>query len=706
VIDGSDVRVDTMIGAYEVALEMVSGSLGGFFSNNLDQNALKTHGFLWTGGDFVGGVDSLSTDTAINTLDNTNLIRVAGDAAKGIIGRAVTFYGPATWEGTGTVTMTSAGDRRSRWIFQRGLSVSGQAVIAGLPTQRVEIVHQSTLELQTGASLQVEAALYIPQRPIHLAEDSVLTLRGGGLLESNEISTPTNGLISFEGGSYQIGNLDVWAGNVTDDTFSVQALLQLDNGPVMEDVNNGDFKLRFVSGVMSASGLVTLAASRLTWSSGTFRPVEAFNTNQYPIFLWGKDLLSTSVLNGTNKTVLYSRVSLPAATWTGGDLILEGDAARTASVFFANGLTSDGSMAVQSVISNRALVTFVGGTWQHGGGLMDVQAGLDMVAQSSLLVNSGGVLRLAGGARLLGMDAATIEGTLAVDSLVTYTHISNEPLTVSTNGRLSGTGEFAGTALVEGTLAPGGTAGILTVSNITLGADSVYEWELVNWAQGPGEGFDQLAVSGVAVISNGATIRISVPTYIGDFTGEDRTFEILTSTNAIQLSSVTNVHIQQGRAQSASGGRWELIHTNNSLFLAYSLDPYLQWTASNGLAGAQALFTADPDGDFWNNGIEFVFGTSPTNAASGGGNLNIRLYQTGLGDYALFTYPLRKEAAYLSPRLLLQAELDGMSEAVSDGVNGIALVAVPDVPAAGFFQIEVYVPAILPVRFGQVWVVR
>jgi hypothetical protein len=47
-----------------------------------------------------------------------------------------------------------------------------------------------------------------------------------------------------------------------------------------------------------------------------------------------------------------------------------------------------------------------------------------------------------------------------------------------------------------------------------------------------------------------------------------------------------------------------------------------------------------------------------------------------------------------------------MSEAVSDGVNGIALVAVPDVPAAGFFQIEVYVPAILPVRFGQVRVVR
>ena len=708
IIDGADVRSAAIIGNFAVDLDFASGSFGGFLTNNPDINGLNGITLTWTGGDFVGGSNVMFALTQVNTVDNTNVIQIAGENEKGLVGRMVVFNSRAQWDGPGTVSMTSVGDRRSIWQFQQGLSVSSNAVIAGLPTQRVELVNGGELVLHTGATLQVQAELSMFGRPIELAEDSMLILQGGGLLQANAVHSLSNGLISFEGGRYQIGDLQVSAGNVTDDTFRVQALLQYQNGLAMADANNGDFNLRFVSGTMSASGLVRFATARFAWQNGSFRSVNVFDTNEYPVFVWGdgKGLGASAVLSGTNKEVLYSRLVLPTAEWTSGNIILQGEAARTASVFFAGGLVSDGSMAVQSVFSNHAQMVFIDGDWQHGGGIMDVQAELDMLSESSLMIETGAVLRLAGGARLLGISAAMIDGTLAVESPVTYTHINGDPLLVSTNGRLSGTGVFDGTVVVDGTLAPGASAGILTVSNITLGADSVYEWELANWAQGPGVGFDQLAVSGLAVISNGLTIRITVTNYIGDFTGEDRTFEILSSTNGILLSSVTNVFISQSGAQSASGGRWELIHTNNSLFLAYSLDPYLLWAASNGLAGAQALFTADPDADEWHNGIEFVFGTSPTNAASGGGGLNIKLFQNGISDYALFTYHVTKQSSYLNPRLLLQTEVGGANQTAFSGVEGVTVVPQFDVPTPAFIQTQVYVPATTPMRFGHVEVSR
>ena len=708
VIDGADVRGETTIGDFAVDLELTAGSFGGFFTNATDFNNLNTLAFTWSGGDFVGGTLSNIAHTQVSTDQNTNLIRVVGAGTKGIAGRTVGFLSLTEWEGTGTVAMTSVSNRTATWNFQNGLTVKGAATVAGTPSQLVRLFNNGTLTLETAATLRVETGFSATERDIWLDERSALVLQGGGMLLNNHLYSPSNGVISFEGGQYEVGNLQVVAGNVTDDTFRVQALLAYPDGLAMADANSGDFNLRFISGAMSASNLVRFATGRFAWQGGIFRPVAPLDATQYPVFVWGdgKGPAASAVLSGGDKQVLFARVVLPKAEWTAGNLVLEGEVARTAEVFFAGGLVSEGTQVVQSVSSNHASVLFIANDWLHRGGDMDVQAELSMFSESGLLVDTGAVMRLAGGGRLLGMSEAVIDGSLVVDSPVTYTHMNGDPLLITTNGRLSGTGWFDGTVAVDGTLAPGDSTGILTVSNISLGADSVYDWELYNWAKGPGEGFDQLAVSGWAAISNGMTIRISVPTYIEDFTGEDRTFEILTSTNAIFLSSVTNVIIDQSGARSASGGRWELVHTNNSLFLNYSLDPYRLWTESNGLAGAEALFTADPDGDFWNNGIEFVFGTSPTNAASGGGGLTIRLHQTGLGDYALFTYPTSKQSVYLNPRLLLRTEVDGTDQTILSGVNGVSVVLRPDVPTPAFLQVEVYVPATAPVRFGHVWVVR
>lgn len=77
--------------------------------------------------------------------------------------------------------------------------------------------------------------------------------------------------------------------------------------------------------------------------------------------------------------------------------------------------------------------------------------------------------------------------------------------------------------------------------------------------------------------------------------------------------------------------------------------PYAAWAAGKGLAGADAAFDVDPDGDTIPNGIEFVIGGEPNPAHPGWNSLALLPTAEVQGESMVFAFTRAKVAAYLGP---------------------------------------------------------
>jgi hypothetical protein len=129
-------------------------------------------------------------------------------------------------------------------------------------------------------------------------------------------------------------------------------------------------------------------------------------------------------------------------------------------------------------------------------------------------------------------------------------------------------------------------------------------------------------------------------------------------------------------------------------------DPYADWAATMGLAGAAAGFLADPDHDGIANGIEFVLGGQPNPALADAASQH--LLPTGAldGEHFVFTYRRSHAAAYLGPLVEFASDLSGPWTAAVDGVNATITAAL--IPGAGADMVTVAIPAAgLPRLFAR-----
>lgn len=134
--------------------------------------------------------------------------------------------------------------------------------------------------------------------------------------------------------------------------------------------------------------------------------------------------------------------------------------------------------------------------------------------------------------------------------------------------------------------------------------------------------------------------------------------------------------------------------------------PFTTWaTTTKGLSGNDALATADPDHDGYNNLAEFILGGEP-NPATAGSNADAiaPTLATGTGNH-VFSFR-RTQLATTQAGLTIGYEygsaLTGWTPAV-DGTGGVTIVPTPDGYGTGIDRVDVTIPDTLAVD-GKVFV--
>ena len=118
---------------------------------------------------------------------------------------------------------------------------------------------------------------------------------------------------------------------------------------------------------------------------------------------------------------------------------------------------------------------------------------------------TGGLLK-EGGGRLNFESASTYTGptTVAAGELQVNGSISNSAVSVADGAKLSGVGLVGSTTIGSGaTISPGNSPGELTINgDLTWGGGGSYDWEILSLADGPGTGWDLIAVGDELLFSS------------------------------------------------------------------------------------------------------------------------------------------------------------------------------------------------------------
>jgi hypothetical protein len=122
------------------------------------------------------------------------------------------------------------------------------------------------------------------------------------------------------------------------------------------------------------------------------------------------------------------------------------------------------------------------------------------------------------------------------------------------------------------------------------------------------------------------------------------------------------------------------------------------WATGKGLAGLNAAFDADPDGDGLTNGIEFVLGGEPNPENPGSNSTGLLPRGVTDGGNFVITFTRMNDAAYLNPTVEFDADLLGTWTTAVDPANA-TIEVIPGTLAA---TVTVRIPmGSSPTMFGR-----
>jgi autotransporter-associated beta strand protein len=450
----------------------------------------------------AGGTLNISSDANLGTAPGA-LTAASIIINGGVLNATATFslnanrgiaLGPTSRYGNGTISV-AAGQKLSYLgtianADTTGNSPGGSLTKAGPGTLELTgtstytfgtIINGGTLAIIQSANVGAQPGCYIPD---HLVIN-------GGTLEAEASLTlgSQRGIMLGPVGAAGVGTFQV------DDSMT----LELDSR-ITDNWNGTGSLAKIGNGILVVTGGVNDYSGDTTVSAGT---LQLNNSRALP--------------NGTGK----------------GNVVVNGTLAITNGANPAvNGLSGSGivdnissSLATFSAGNNNQSSSF-GGTIQNSGGapLTFAKAGSGTLTLAGSANHNGSTLVTAGTLALSG--SATIGSTtnIAVGTGATFdvSGLSGGTLTLNSGQTLSGNGSIVGTINGgSGTIAPGASAGTLTIANLTLGGGNL-NYDLANITT-VGAGVNDLTVvTGQLNIAGATTLNLNylngVPAASGKYT--------------------------------------------------------------------------------------------------------------------------------------------------------------------------------------------
>ncbi len=300
----------------------------------------------------------------------------------------------------------------------------------------------------------------------------------------------------------------------------------------------------------------------------------------------GRNSSPTNALTITNATVNCATIHVgtdtittPSFTFTTNDIagalvvtnfcMSTNDLVATILTNCSNSSTSTGAVFNTLTLSSGTLT----------GGLIQVHG-------TNTLVYNGGVL----GFTTLRVDGNTL-GAATIN--------------VPSGSMLQGVGYVANPVTIDGTLAPGGSVGTLTISNnLVLNSTAVLSYEM-----GSTGNADKAAVVGNLTLDGVLNVTTN---------NTDGLFGVGNYTLITYTGTLTDNILATG-TMPGPGFNYAIVAGGGSVVLQVTAagggDPYTTWASFYNLGG-NAAGGADPDGDGMSNTNEFLAGFNPTNSAA------------------------------------------------------------------------------------------
>lgn len=402
-------------------------------------------------------------------------------------GRALTTAGDFTNEGalvvgTGSAFMVASGSSLTNFTAATKTLTGGAYDLAGTLTfdgaDVVTLGAEVTLR-GTGGGIENEFGA----NALLQSSAGTNTIASGGMLAIRDAVTFTTG-----------GDMLVASGG----------MLDIDTGTTFKVASGFDLLNISSSGVLNDAGVVL---------RGT---LQADNADVVEIGA-GADLTldgdGSSLLNGAGMSAFAGLERIDSGSFTikgGRDLTVS-----NSTPFTVSGATGKLTVGPRATVDgpgpgmgDRSELTVTGDIEQSAGAVR-VDDALVSVGGSAGYTQSGGVLTLANA------------GELAFTGAGSYTQ---------TGGTLAGTGKIMGSAVINGTLSPGESAGAITVTgDVTVRPDAIFEFEIISASE-----FDQLIVDGSVTFEGpdggkgGAVLRVRALSGYAAVIGD--TFEVITFT--------------------------------------------------------------------------------------------------------------------------------------------------------------------------------
>lgn len=386
------------------------------------------------------------------------------------------------------------------------------------------------------------------------AGSGTVNLSGGVLETSRSIVTGTSalatgtGTFNFNGGTLRVGGgnsnlIEVTTANVL-------------NGGAVVDTNTFDATIaqRLLNGgsggfTKQGAGILTLTASNsyagsTTVSGGTLRAgnLYAFSTAVVTVASGATlDLNSLAVANSiTNNGGTLSNAGSYAGTQSLAGAATYGGLAGTLSVVSGGAATLGGAVTgTVSIAAGGSATLAAGGSLAQStlanNGTFTVNRN-DNLSLGTVISGSGGLVKLGSGTlTLTGSSTYSGPTTVSAGKVAVNGVLGSGTLSVAAAAWLAGTGTIGGPVVVQGTLTPGNSPGLLAMESLDLLSSSTTAMEIAGTTRGTG--YDAVDIATTSGITYGGLLDLTFTSTFPDNT----TFDLFafSGTPAGTFSSVT-----------------------------------------------------------------------------------------------------------------------------------------------------------------------